>query len=101
MSSLDDQIDALEMVETALEDAIINRAKKGVWRTREGKNLKIRNMSSQHLLNVYKYFTSGDGVEAPAAVAMPWIEGELVDRNLLLTSGDFDYPYPGYEEEWS
>jgi hypothetical protein len=101
MSSWDDQMDALEMVESALEDAIIHRAEQGVWRTREGKDLKIKEMNNQHLLNVYDYFTEGDGASAPASVAIPWIKAELVRRGTLLDYSDCDYPYPGYEEEWS
>ena len=83
MSGFDDYADQIELVSDMLEEAIEDRAARGLWKTEDGRVLAIKSMQTDHLRRVYRYFTEGPGVDAPGAAAMNYVRDELKRREAL------------------
>jgi len=80
MSSYEDYMDQIELVEDMLREAVEMRAEHGYWRSHDGRDIKISTMSPVHLKNTIRFFTEGPGVDAPGAAAVPYLQDELNRR---------------------
>jgi len=74
---MDEKDVMIEKVQLQLEQIIERRARNGLWRTLDGKDIAIRDMDDAYLHETLIFF----GVEHPeaaGAAALPWL---LVERN--------------------